>query len=174
MPNPLVEMAAEIVISHAAGTALTKKELLDTINEVYATLAALESGETVTVPKKAVAPKVKGKRGRPKKEVAETPAPVVAEPVKPAAPEGPALSFDEAFQPDEVGCMICGKKGFKTLKKHLMVEHGLKPGQYKRKFKIPKDVDLVAPKYAAMRREQAIARGLPEKLAAARALRGKK
>ena len=177
MPNPLVEMAAEIVISHAACSPLTKEELLDTINEVYATLAALEKGEKVIIPKKEAAPKVKGKRGRPKKEKVVTdpinPWPFEA-PVKAVAPEGPALTFEEAFQPDEVGCMICGKKGFKTLKKHLMVEHGLKPGQYKRKFKIPKDVDLVAPKYAAMRREQAIARGLPEKLAAARALRGKK
>ena len=175
MRNPLVEMAAEIVISHASCSPLTREELLDTINEVYATLVALDKGEKVIIPKKEAAPKVKGKRGRPKKEVAEEkPAPVVLVPVKQVAPEGPALSFDEAFQPDEVGCMICGKKGFKTLKKHLSVEHGMKPGQYKRKFKIPKDVDLVAPRYAAARRQMAIDRGLPEKLAAARALRGKK
>lgn len=70
--------------------------------------------------------------------------------------------------------MICGKRGMKTLKKHLSTEHGLKPGQYKRMFKIPKDVDLVAPKYAAARRQMAIDRGLPEKLAAARALRKNK
>jgi predicted transcriptional regulator len=62
----------------------------------------------------------------------------------------------------------------KTLKKHLSTEHGLKPGQYKRKFKIQKDVDLVAPTYAAARRQRAIDRGLLEKLAAARALRKKK
>lgn len=177
MPNPLVEMAAEIVISHAACSPLTKEELLNTINEVYATLAALDKGEKVIIPKKEAAPKVKGKRGRPKKkeEVKELPNPWPFEaPVKQVVPEGPALSFEEAFQPDEVGCMICGKKGFKTLKKHLSVEHGMKPGQYKRKFKIPKDVDLVAPNYAAARRKMAIERGLPEKLAAARALRGKK
>jgi len=167
-------MAAEIVIAHASGSTLTKEELLETINEVYATLAALDKDEKVTIFKKEAAPKVKGKRGRPKKEVAEEKPAVVVEPVKPVVPEGPALTFEEAFQPDEVGCMICGKKGFKTLKKHLGTEHGLKPGQYKRKFKIPKDVDLVAPTYAAARRQQAIARGLPEKLAAARALRKKK
>jgi predicted transcriptional regulator len=174
MPNPLIEMAAEIVISQASSTPMSKEELLETINEVYATLAALDKGEKVFLPKKEAAPKVKGKRGRPSKKVIEEKPAFVAEPVKPVVPEGPALTFSEAFQPDEVGCMICGKKGFKTLKKHLSVEHGLKPGQYKRKFKIPKDVDLVAPKYAALRREQAIARGLPEKLAAARALRKKK
>ncbi len=173
MPNLLVEMTAEIVISQASSTPMSKEELLETINEVYATLAALDKGEKVTIPKKEAAPKVKGKRGRPKKEVADKPT-VVVEPVKPAIPEGPALTFEEAFQPDEVGCMICGKKGFKTLKKHLAVEHGMKPGQYKRKFKIPKDVDLVAPNYAAARRQMAIDRGLPEKLAAARALRKKK
>jgi len=174
MPNPLVELAAEIVISHASSTPLSKEELLETINEVYATLAALDKEETVTVAGKAAAPKGKGKRGRPKKEAVEEKPAVVVEPVKPVVPEGPALTFAEAFQPDELGCMICGKKGFKTLKKHLSTEHGLKPGQYKRKFKIPKDVDLVAPTYAAARRQMAIDRGLPEKLAAARALRKKK
>lgn len=174
MTTPLLEMTAEIVIAHASGSMLTKEELLDTINEVYATLEGLAKGEKLTIPKKEVAPKVKGKRGRPSKKVAEERPVVVAEPVKPAVPEGPALSFEEAFQPDEVGCMICGKKGFKTLKKHLAVEHEMKPGQYKRKFKIPKDVDLVAPNYAAARRQMAIDRGLPEKLAAARALRKKK
>lgn len=177
MANPLVELTAEIVISHASSAALTKEELLETIKEVYSTLEALEKGTPLAgaEPKPAVA--VKGKRGRPRTKVAaEKPAKQekAAEPAKPPVPEGPALSFEEAFQPDEVGCMICGKRGMKTLKKHLSTEHGLKPGQYKRMFKIPKDVDLVAPQYAAARRQMAIDRGLPEKLAAARALRKKK
>lgn len=174
MPNPLVELAAEIVISHASCSSLSREELLETIFEVHAILAALDKGEKVTLPGKGAAAGAKGKRGRPGKAAAPEQPVVAAEPARPAVPEGPALPFEEAFQPDEVGCMICGRKGFKTLKKHLSTEHGMKPGQYKRKFKIPKDVDLVAPNYAAARREQAIARGLPEKLAAARALRKKK
>ncbi|PKN34483.1 MAG: MucR family transcriptional regulator [Deltaproteobacteria bacterium HGW-Deltaproteobacteria-19] len=177
MANPLVELTAEIVISHASSAALTKEELLETIKEVYSTLEALEKGVPTGGAEAKPAAGVKAKRGRPRTKVAvekpvkqEKP----AEPAKPPVPEGPVLSFEEAFQPDEVGCMICGKRGMKTLKKHLSTEHGLKPGQYKRRFKIPKDVDLVAPKYAAARRQMAIDRGLPEKLAAARALRKKK
>ncbi len=38
MANPLVELTAEIVISHASSAALTKDELLETIKEVYSTL----------------------------------------------------------------------------------------------------------------------------------------
>jgi predicted transcriptional regulator len=171
MANPLVELTAEIVISHASSSVLTKYELLETIREVYATLDALEKGVPIEIAELKPAPAGKPKRGRPRtKGIEEKP----AESAKPAAPAGPALSFEEAFQPDEVGCMICGKRGMKTLKKHLSAEHGMKPGQYKRMFKIPKDVDLVAPKYAAARRQMAIDRGLPEKLAAARALRKKK
>lgn len=177
MANPLVELTAEIVISHASSAALTKDELLETIKEVYSTLEALEKGGPAGVAEPKTAAVGKGKRGRPRTKVAaEKPAKQEkpAEPAKATAPPVPALSFEEAFQPDEVGCMICGKRGMKTLKKHLSTEHGLKPGQYKRMFKIPKDVDLVAPKYAAARRQMAIDRGLPEKLAAARALRKKK
>ncbi len=177
MASPLVELTAEIVISHASSTSLTKEELLETIKEVYAALDALEKGAPADVAAKKPAAETKPRRGRPRTKVAdEKPAKTekAAEPMKPAVPAGPALSFEEAFQPDEVGCMICGKRGMKTLKKHLSSEHGMKPGQYKRMFKIPKDVDLVAPKYAAARRQMAIDRGLPEKLAAARALRKKK
>jgi predicted transcriptional regulator len=67
MKAPLLEMTAEIVIAHASGSPLTKEELLDTINEVYATLEGLAKGEKVTIPKTEAAPKVKGKRGRPPK-----------------------------------------------------------------------------------------------------------
>jgi len=34
-------------------------------------------------------------------------------------PTGPVLTFKKAFQNDQVGCMICGKTGFKTLTRHL-------------------------------------------------------
>ncbi|MFZ4440699.1 MAG: MucR family transcriptional regulator [Syntrophales bacterium] len=32
----------------------------------------------------------------------------------------PAMTIEEAFKPDQVACMICGKKGMKTLKRHLI------------------------------------------------------
>ncbi|MBN2539758.1 MAG: hypothetical protein JXB09_06895 [Deltaproteobacteria bacterium] len=33
----------------------------------------------------------------------------------------PALTIEEAFKPDQVACMICGKKGVTTRKHHLAV-----------------------------------------------------
>src|SRR5450756_2311443 len=58
---------------------------------------------------------------------------------KTAIPPAPAMTIEEAFKPDQVACMICGKTGMKTLKRHIASAHDLKPGQYKRRFKIPKD-----------------------------------
>jgi predicted transcriptional regulator len=33
--------------------------------------------------------------------------------------EAPKLSIKQAFKKDEVFCMVCGKGGFKSLKRHL-------------------------------------------------------
>jgi len=49
----------------------------------------------------------------------------------------PKLSIKQAFKKDEVICMICGKGGFKTLKRHIGQAHALKPGQYRKQFGIP-------------------------------------
>jgi len=78
------------------------------------------------------------------------------------------MTIAEAFQPDQVACMICGKTGLKTLKRHLSSAHDLKPGQYKRQFRISKDQPLAAMDYIEKRRRIALERGLGEKLAAAR------
>ena len=68
--------------------------------------------------------------------------------------------------------MICGK-GMKTLTRHLKTAHDLKPGQYRKQFGIPSSQSLAAKSYSESRRQMAIDRGLPEKLAKARAARGK-
>jgi predicted transcriptional regulator len=48
---------------------------------------------------------------------------LVIEPKKPKQ-----LTIRQAFKKDEVICMVCGKGGFKTLKRHLSQAHDLKPG----------------------------------------------
>ncbi len=178
MATNLLELTTDIVVAHASTTELSSEELLHEIKMVYAALKALETGNVIEEP--AAPPKKRGRKPKKDSEQAVEPIqekPVQAEPVvEPAAPvisDEPALSYEEAFQEDTIGCMICGKTGMKTLKRHLTTEHDMKPGQYKRKFKVPKDVDLVAPSYAAARRQMAIDRGLPEKLAAARAAKKK-
>jgi predicted transcriptional regulator len=88
------------------------------------------------------------------------------------AEAAPAISKKKAFGKDKVVCMICGK-GMKTLTRHIKTAHGLKPGQYRKQFGIPSSQSLAARSYSESRRQMAIDRGLPEKLAKARAARGK-
>lgn len=88
------------------------------------------------------------------------------------AETAPAISKKKAFGKDKVVCMICGK-GMKTLTRHIKTAHGLKPGQYRKQFGIPSSQSLAARSYSESRRQMAIDRGLPEKLAKARAARGK-
>ncbi len=89
-----------------------------------------------------------------------------------AAESAPTISKKKAFGKDKVVCMICGK-GMKTLTRHLKTAHDLKPGQYRKQFGIPSSQSLAAKSYSESRRQMAIDRGLPEKLAKARAARGK-
>lgn len=92
----------------------------------------------------------------------------------PATAQAPVLTFKEAFKPDQVACMICGKKGMKTLKRHLALAHDLKPGQYRKQFNIPKDQPLAALEYVKKRRQMALDKGLGKNLVKARKAAAKK
>jgi predicted transcriptional regulator len=163
----LLELTTDIVCAHVSVTEMSPNELLNEIQTVYATLQALEKGESpATINVSAPEPK---KRGRKPKVSAE---PLASEKVEgPSIPAAPAMTISEAFKPDQVGCMICGKTGMKTLKRHLSTAHDLKPGKYRKQFNIPKDQPLAATEYVAKRRQAALDRGLGEKMAAARAAR---
>ena len=163
MATNLQDLTAEIVSAHASMTEMTSDDLLTEIKMVYATLEGLEKGK-IEIPSQK--PK---KRGRKAQEPAETSAEKTEE--KPAIPAAPALTIEEAFKPDQVGCMVCGKTGMTTLKRHLTAAHDLKPGQYRKQFNIPKDQPLAATEYVAKRRQIALDRGLGDKLVAARAAR---
>jgi len=85
-------------------------------------------------------------------------------------PEQPKqLTMKQAFKKNEVICMICGKGGFKTLKRHIAQAHDLKPGAYRKQFGIPSTQSLVAKNYSESRRQSAIDKGLGDGLARARA-----
>lgn len=93
----------------------------------------------------------------------------------PAEAEQPKqLTIKQAFKKNEVICMICGKGGFKTLKRHLTQAHDLKPGQYRKQFNIPSSISLTAKSYSESRKQMAIDKGLGEGLAKARELRSAK
>lgn len=84
----------------------------------------------------------------------------------------PAISRKKAFGKDKVVCMLCGKE-MKTLARHLKTAHGMKPGEYRKQFEIPRTQPLAARAYSESRRQMAVDRGLGDNLAKARAARGK-
>ena len=186
MAANVLELTAEIVIAHASVTEMSSDDLLKEIKTVYATLQALEKGEkpvTIETPTKveekpAAPPAIQEtkKRGR-KPKALQISAIEKTEPIsekieeKPATPPAPVLTIEEAFKPDQVACMICGKTGMKTLKRHLGTAHNMKPGPYRKQFNIPKDQPLAATAYVEKRRQAALDRGLGDKLVAARAAR---
>jgi len=91
-----------------------------------------------------------------------------------SAPGAPALTMKKAFQNDQVGCLVCGKTGFKTLTRHLKQAHDLKPGQYRRQFNIPSSQSLTAKNYSEARRKSANENNLAANLEKARAVRAAK
>ena len=155
MATDLRELTADIVIAHVNMNNLSSDDLLKELKAVYATLQGLQSGEIeISIPELK-------KRGRKARGIVEAATPIT--------PLTPTLTLEEAFKPDQVACMICGKKGMKTLKRHLNNAHNLKPGKYRKQFNVPKDQPLAATDYIAKRRQAAMDRGLGAKMAAARA-----
>ncbi len=140
----LLELAKEIVVAHASQTPMTSQELIAEIHEVYAALQALEKGEVVT-----------------------------AEATEEVQEETPVISRRKAFGKDKITCMICGKS-MKTLARHLKTAHDMKPGDYRKRFGIPRTQPLAAKAYSESRKQMAIELGLGEGLAKARAARGSK
>lgn len=86
--------------------------------------------------------------------------------------QSPAVSRKKAFGKEKIYCMICGR-GMKTLSRHLKTSHDMTASEYRKQFDIPRSQSLASKSYSETRRKMAIERGLPEKLAQARAARGK-
>ena len=74
----------------------------------------------------------------------------------------PAVSVRASVKPDAVTCLECGEK-MKMLKRHLGTEHGLTPAEYRTRWSLPADYPMVAPDYAAKRKELAVRIGLGRK-----------
>jgi len=75
-------------------------------------------------------------------------------PKAPPVPE-PAVSIDESLaDPGVIVSLITGEK-FKMLKRHL-TRHGLTEAEYRTRFNLPEDYPMVAPAYAALRRDVAM------------------
>lgn len=74
----------------------------------------------------------------------------------------PAVSVRSSVKPDAVTCLECGEK-MKMLKRHLGTEHSLTPAEYRTRWNLPADYPMIAPDYAAKRKELAVRIGLGRK-----------
>ena len=80
----------------------------------------------------------------------------------------PAVSIRASVKPDHIVCLEDGKK-LKMLKRHLMTHYQMTPADYRAKWGLPADYPMVAPDYAAQRKDLAIKIGLGQKRSAANA-----
>lgn len=71
----------------------------------------------------------------------------------------PAVSVRASVKPDYLVCLEDGKQ-MKMLKRHLSTAYNMTPDDYRAKWKLPHDYPMVAPNYAAQRRELAVKIGL--------------
>ncbi|AZO28658.1 MucR family transcriptional regulator [Mesorhizobium sp. M1B.F.Ca.ET.045.04.1.1] len=77
----------------------------------------------------------------------------------------PAVIPKRSVFPDYIICLEDGKK-FKSLKRHLGVNYGLTPNEYREKWGLKPEYPMVAPNYAARRSALAKSSGLGRKRAA--------
>jgi predicted transcriptional regulator len=78
----------------------------------------------------------------------------------------PAVSIRSSVRPEAIACLECGAK-FKMLKRHISTDHNLTPEGYRARWGLPATYPLVAPDYAAKRKELAVKIGLGRKPAPA-------
>jgi predicted transcriptional regulator len=76
-----------------------------------------------------------------------------------APPATPAVPIKKSVTEDHLLCLEDGHR-FKSLKRHLMSDHGLSPESYRAKWHLPQDYPMVAPGYAKARSELAKKMGL--------------
>ncbi|HEX7873156.1 MAG TPA: MucR family transcriptional regulator [Sphingobium sp.] len=84
----------------------------------------------------------------------------------PQIKQEPAVSVRASIKPDYIVCLEDGKK-LKMLKRHLMTHYQMTPDDYRAKWGLPADYPMVAPSYAAQRKELALKIGLGRKPAIA-------
>jgi predicted transcriptional regulator len=67
----------------------------------------------------------------------------------------PAVPVRRSIGSDHLVCLVCGKK-HKLLKRHLALEHGLTPNEYRDIFALKPEYPMTAPSYAEQRRGLAL------------------
>lgn len=78
-------------------------------------------------------------------------------------PGAPAVPIKKSITPDFIICLEDGNR-YKSLKRHLMSAYGLTPEQYRKRWNLPADYPMTAPRYSEKRSELAKASGLGQKV----------
>ncbi len=81
---------------------------------------------------------------------------------RPVQSREPAVPIKTSVKPDYIVCLEDGKK-LKMLKRHIRTAFDLSPKDYRKKWGLPEDYPMVAPKYAKLRSELAKKIGLGRK-----------
>lgn len=74
----------------------------------------------------------------------------------------PAVPLKRSVFNDRIICLECGKP-FRTMKRHLQIDHDLTTDEYRKRYGLPRDYPLVAPEYAEARSRIALNLGLGRK-----------
>lgn len=80
-------------------------------------------------------------------------------PLAAAEQPDPKVPIRTSVKPDAIACLECGTKK-QMLKRHLAVDHGLSPAEYRLRWNLPRDYPMVAPNYSAKRQALAKSFGL--------------
>ena len=77
----------------------------------------------------------------------------------PAELPAPAVPIKKSVTPDYIVCLEDGRQ-LKMLKRYLRTTHGMTPDEYRKRWGLPADYPMVAPKYAEKRSKIAKSLGL--------------
>lgn len=137
--NELIQMTIDVVTAYVSQNNLRPEDVPSLISSVHKSIVELQS--------RAGAPA----------DVAGT----LAEQM--SAEHVPAVTVRKSLaSPDHIISMIDGKP-YKLLKRHLSL-HGLTPAEYRARYGLKADYPMVAPTYAAQRKELAVRIGLGAKV----------
>ncbi len=140
--SSIAELTAQLMVARLTNKDLSFEELQKEMDFFAAKLTSIDSGSAICEDVTALLAKE------------ETEAPT-------------KIDLKKIFKKDEVICLICNK-GFKTLKRHLTTIHHISDKEYKIKFGISPQQNLVAKAYSDRKKADAQRNNLGAKMQAGR------
>ncbi|MFZ0930788.1 MAG: MucR family transcriptional regulator [Syntrophobacteraceae bacterium] len=154
MPKTILEMAAEIVSGQSSQRVLSGEEIQGLLNDTYQALKRIERLESqgCTRDEMGIQPDTRS----------------IQQPDQEQAVFSPEIDPQRSIQENTIICLECGGKYKQLTHTHLQREHGLTPGEYRRKYNISSKQPLAAKSVSERRKAQAKDRNVGEQLRLAR------